>query len=78
MPLFVSPVKPARGRDGALKVAQKQTYTYQGISEGGINWEIEIDIYTLLYIKQITNKDLLYSTGNSTQYSVMAYEEKNL
>ena len=25
-------------------------------------------MYTLLYIKQLTNKDLLYSTGNSTQY----------
>ena len=24
-----------------------------------INWEIGIDIYTLLYIKQITNKNLL-------------------
>jgi len=33
---------------------------------GGINWEIGIDIYRLLYIKQITNKGLLYSTGNST------------
>ena len=33
-------------------------------------------IYSLLYIKQITNKDLLYSTvGNSTQYSVMTYME---
>ena len=31
-----------------------------------MNWEIGIDIYTLLYIKQITNKNLLYSTGNST------------
>ena len=42
-----------------------------------INWEIEIDIYTLLYInvKWITNKDLLYSTGSSTQYSVMTYME---
>ena len=29
-----------------------------------------IDVY-ILYIKLITNKDLLYSTGNSTQYSVM-------
>ena len=29
--------------------------------------------YTLLYIKEITNKDPLYSTGNSTQYSVMTY-----
>ena len=45
---------------------------------GGMNWEIGIDIYTLLYIKQITNKDLLYSTGNFTQYSVMAYMGKNI
>ena len=43
---------------------------------GGINWEIGIDIYTLLYIKLVTNKDLLYSTGNSTQYSVMTYMGK--
>ena len=42
----------------------------------GINWEIGIDIYTLLYIKQITNKDLLCRTGNSTQYSVMTYMGK--
>ena len=26
---------------------------------GKINWGTEIDIYTLLYIKEITNKDLL-------------------
>ena len=30
-----------------------------------INWETGIDIYTLLHVKQITNKNLLYSTGNS-------------
>ena len=53
---------------------RKQTYGYQG--GGGINWKIGNDIYTLLYIKQITDKDLLYSTGNSTQYSVMAYMGK--
>ena len=35
----------------------------------GINWEIESDMYTPLYIKQVTNKGLLRSTGNSTQYS---------
>ena len=33
-----------------------------------MNWEIGIDIYTLC-IKKITNENLLYSTGNSTQYS---------
>ena len=30
-----------------------------------MNWEIGIDIYTLLCIKRITNENLLYSTGNS-------------
>ena len=30
----------------------------------------EIDMYTLLYLKQTTNEDLLSGTGNSTQYSV--------
>ena len=42
----------------------------------GIHWEISIDIYTLLYIKEITNKNVLCSSGNSTQYSVMAYMGK--
>ena len=27
---------------------------------GGMNWEIGIDIYTRICIKQITNKNLLY------------------
>ena len=48
----------------------------RGWGGGGINWEIGTDIYTLLYIKWISNKDLLYSPGNSTQYSVMAYMGK--
>ena len=26
----------------------------------GMNWEIGIDMYTLIHIKQITNKNLLY------------------
>ena len=29
--------------------------------------------YTLLYCKWITNKDLLYSTGNTAQYYVAAW-----
>ena len=51
----------------------KQSYGYQGGKGGGIDWEIGIDIYTLLCVKQVTNKDLLYSTGNSAQHSVMTY-----
>ena len=46
------------------------------LSGEGINWEIGIDIDRVLYIEEITGKVLLYSTGNSTQYSVMAYMRK--
>ena len=38
---------------------REQTYGYQGGKGGGMNWEIGIDIYTLLCIKQITNENLL-------------------
>ena len=31
-----------------------------GWGGGVMNWEIGIDMYTLIYIKQITNKNLLY------------------
>ena len=41
-----------------------------------MNWEIGIDIYTLLCIKQITNENLLYSTGNYTQYFTVTYKGK--
>ena len=33
----------------------------------GIIMEFGMDMYTLLYLKWITNKDLLYSTWNSIQ-----------
>ena len=48
----------------------------RGESGGGINWKIGIDIYILLYIKYITHKDLLYSTGIPSQFSVMTYMGK--
>ena len=35
--------------------------------EEGIVREIGMDMYTLLYLKSITNKDILYSTWNSAQ-----------
>ena len=39
-----------------------------------LNTNPRVDIYALLilHIKQVTNENLLYSTGNSIQYSVMA------
>ena len=39
----------------------------------GIVGEFRIDMYTLLYLKWITNKDLLYSTGNSAQCYVAVW-----
>ena len=43
----------------------EQTYGHQGgkvegEGGGGMNWETGIDIYTLICIKQITNKNLLH------------------
>ena len=50
--------------------------TFQGEREGGgINWEIGVDKYTLS-IQQVTNTDLQYSTGNTTQNSIMTYVGK--
>ena len=33
---------------------------WRGVGGGGMNWEIGIDTYTLICIKWITNKNLLY------------------
>ena len=53
------------------KQTDSQTYGYQRgrMGEGTVK-EFGIDMYTLLYLKWITNKDLLYSTENSAQYCV--------
>ena len=40
---------------------------------GGIVREFGMDVYTLLYLKWITNKDLLSCTGNSAQCHVAAW-----
>ena len=51
----------------------KQIKDYQR-PRGGINQEFGINVYTLLYIKQVNNKGLLYSTVNSTQHFVITYK----
>ena len=43
---------------------------------GVINQEAGINTYILLHIKEITDKVLLYSTGNYTQYFVIPIKEK--
>ena len=42
----------------------------------GINQEFGVEIYTLLYTKYITNKNLLYSIGNYTECLVVTYNAK--
>ena len=56
----------------------KQTYGYQrgNLVGWGTNQKLGMNIHTLLYINWITNKDLLYSTKNSTQYSIITYVGK--
>ena len=39
----------------------------------GIVREFRVNMYTLLYLKWITNRDLLYSTWNSAQCYVAAW-----
>ena len=56
----------SRNRD----TEKKHTVT-KGWKEGGMNREMGTDIYTLLCIKQVTNENLLYSSGNSTECSVV-------
>ena len=41
-----------------------------------MNWEIWGDIHTVLHIKQITSKDLLYSTSNNTKNCTVVYMGK--
>ena len=46
------------------------TRGHQGQGDGGMNWEIKTDIYTLPCVKQIASWNLLYSTGSSAAVGV--------
>ena len=41
------------------------------LGEGGMNWEISIDIYTLPCVNQMTSGKLMDSPGSSAWCSVM-------
>ena len=60
-----------------LQVSKANVWLPKGkCSGGGISQELGVNIHTLLYIRQIGNKDLLHSTGNPTQYSVITCMRK--
>ena len=53
---------------------REQTYGHQGGKAAGggggggvMNWEIAIDMYTLMYIKLMINKNVLYKKINKTE-----------
>ena len=51
------------------RLTENKHMVTKGEESIGINQEFGINIYTLLYIKQMTIKDLPYSTGNYIQYN---------
>ena len=51
---------------------EKGTWKGKGWKEGIVR-QFEMDMYTLLYLKWVTNRDLLYSTWNSAQWSAAAW-----
>ena len=55
---------------------RKQTMVTKEERREGINQEFQINIYISLCIKQINNKNLLYSTGNYIQHSVITFNGK--
>ena len=68
-----------------IKLKQKQTHRFreqtygcqgrsrrEGMMEEG-DTEFGMDMYTLLYLKWIINKNLLYSTWSSAQYYVVVW-----
>ena len=61
-----------RDFDNKLTIAEGERCVYVGEGRKWINEEGGFNIYTLLYVKYIFIRDLLYSTGNaSTQHSVI-------
>ena len=62
------PVCRNRDTDVENKCMDTEWGRCRGVGGGGVmNWEIGIDIYTLICIKLITNKNLLYKKINKIQ-----------
>ena len=55
-------------------IERKQNYGYQRRGGEGQIRSMRIT-YKLLYVKEISNKDLLYSTENYIQYIIISYNK---
>ena len=62
-----------QNRNRLTDIENKLVITKVAMEGGGTNEEVVSDIYRLLCIKQISNKDLLYSTGKAIQYRATMY-----
>ena len=72
--LYVESKDVVQDRNRVTDVKKKKVYDYLGRKRGvEMNWEMGTDRSTVLSIKQITDKDLLYSTGNAAQCSAMTH-----
>ena len=65
MNLFTKPKNRSRLTDLEKELVEKEPGRRVG------KGDIGIDTYTLLYLKEVTKKDLLYNTGKSSQYSII-------
>jgi len=71
--MFFSRYMPRSGIAESYGSSREQIYGYQwGWVGDRIDQEFRMGMYSLLCLKHITNKYLLYSTGNSARYSVIA------
>ena len=64
-----------QNRNGLTDIGNDLTVSKGERGEGGTNQEFWIN--KLLHIKEISKKDLLYSTGNYTQSPIVTYSEYN-
>ena len=56
--------EPCRDTDVENKRMDPKAGKWRAGGGGGMNWEIGIDMYTLICIKWISNKNLLYKKIN--------------
>ena len=60
-----------------LSMKQKQNHRHRKQTGGwGMEWEVGVSHCKLLYVEEINNKVLLYSTENYIQYPMINHNEK--
>ena len=56
------------------KICVQDVWTLRGRKEGGMNWEIGIDIRALCCIKQTANGNLRYRAGSSVWWDLEGWD----